>query len=153
MAFEDIFDQVLLDHYRHPRNFKKIENPDYEMEGANPLCGDEIHLQVKMNGGGTISEVAFTGKACAICTASTSMFCEQASGKSSSDLDDQKKVVKHMLEGVELHAEEKHALGDMYALKGVSKLPVRVKCAMLVWETWELINKTLRQKSNGAASS
>lgn len=145
MSLEEIFDTILLDHYRHPRKQGKLDDFDFEMDGANPLCGDEIHLQVKVKQN-HVHDVAFTGKSCAICTASTSMFCEQAVGSSFEDLVNQYNLVKHLLEGVQLTDEERKQLGDIIALKGVSKLPARVKCALLVWETWSLIHNAIKNQ-------
>ncbi len=137
---DSIFSDVLLDHYRHPRHYGTIDDPDLEMDGANPLCGDEIHLQAKIKDG-KVEQAAFTGKACAICTASTSMFCEQAPGSALEELQVQKRRVNDMLQGKDLPKEDRRALKDIYALQGVSKLPVRIKCALLVWETWGLMVK------------
>ncbi len=142
MSISDVFSAVLLDHYRHPRQYGKLDSPDLEMDGANPLCGDEIHIQVNVDDA-HLKEIAFTGKACAICTASTSMFCELAPEKSFSEIEELRELVISMLHGDELSRENRRKLGDIYALEGVSKLPVRVKCALLVWETWALIKKQL----------
>ncbi len=142
MSIEAIFTEIILDHYKHPRCFGKLDDADLSMDGANPLCGDEITLHVKI-GSEKVEKVSFEGKACAICMASTSMFSEIAPGKSFSDLEELKATLRKMLHGEELTRDERRAIGDMYALEGVAKLPVRVKCALLVWETWELMRKEL----------
>jgi nitrogen fixation protein NifU and related proteins len=115
MSISDIFSQVLLDHYHHPRHYGEIDNPDVVMDGANPLCGDEIQIQVK-GGGDHVSEIGFTGKACAICTASTSMFCEKAVGSKYDDLDKLRDTVHDMLHGDDLTKEDRRRLGDALAL-------------------------------------
>lgn len=142
MATEDIFGDVLLDHSRFPRNAGRIENPDHSEEGANPLCGDEIVLDVKVVDG-VIKQIAFKSRACAICTASTSMFCENANGLTPEQIDAMRDAFHRYLHGEELTNEERHLLGDALALEGVSKLPSRVKCAALVYETWAELRKKI----------
>ena len=144
MSIADIFSTVLLDHYRHPRRFGKMDDADIEMDGVNPLCGDEVFIQAKVDGE-MIIDAAFTGKACAICMASTSMFCEQAPGRTVAELAEQRRRLFSLLEAKELSSEERHQLGEILSLEGVSKLPARVKCALLVWETWELMAEELKK--------
>ncbi len=144
MSISDIFSQVLLDHYHHPRRYGEIPNPDITMDGANPLCGDEIQIQVRADNN-EVCDIGFTGKACAICTASTSMFCEKAVGSKFDDLNLLRDTVHNMLHGDEMSKEDRRRLGDALALEGISKLPVRVKCALLVYETWALIADKLKQ--------
>ncbi len=143
MSISDIFSTVLLDHYHHPRQHGEMEDADISMDGANPLCGDEIQLHVKAEGN-EVKDISFTGTSCAICTASTSMFCEKAVGSSFEDLDKLRETVHDMLHGDDLTKEDRYRLGDALALEGVSKLPVRVKCALLVYETWALIAEKLK---------
>ncbi len=144
MSIADVFSTVLLDHYRYPRKFGKMDNADIEMDGVNPLCGDEVFLQAKYDGD-KVTDATFTGKACAICIASTSMFCEHAAGNTLSELDEQKNRLFSLLEKKELTDDERKQLGDIVSLEGVSQLPARVKCALLVWETWELMAKQLEE--------
>lgn len=135
MLLEDIFGEVLLDHYKHPRNYGAIKNATAHIEGANPLCGDEIELfATKVDG--TVKEIGFTGRSCAICTASASIFCEIAEGKSEEELDELKALFYRLLHNEPVNEEEVRKLGDAIALQGVAKLPSRVKCATLVYETW-----------------
>jgi len=143
MSLNEIFSTVLLDHYHHPRQHGHLEHPDHTMEGANPLCGDEIVIEVKVDQE-TVQDIAFSGKACAICTASTSMFCEQAVGKKFSEIETVNVIMHRMIKGEELEREDRRLLGDAYALQGVSKLPVRVKCALLVYETWNVLLKQIK---------
>jgi nitrogen fixation NifU-like protein len=142
MSIADVFSTVLLDHYRYPRKFGKMDNPDIEMDGVNPLCGDEVFLQVKVDGD-KVTDAAFTGKACAICMASTSIFCEQAPGSTLSEIKEQKSRLFSLLEKKDLTEDERKQLGEIVSLEGVSQLPARVKCALLAWETWELMAKQL----------
>lgn len=142
MSLKDMFNAHLLDHYRYPRHFGKIDHPDVILDGVNAACGDEITLYVKVDDTG-VEQVAFEGKACAICIASCSMFCEKALGSSFNELEDLREKVYKMLHGEELNDESRRELGDMAALEGVSKLSSRVKCATLIWETWALARKQL----------
>jgi len=142
MSLENVFSELLLDHSQHPRNFGKLDAPDESIEGANPLCGDEIEMHFKI-AGETVKEISFTGHSCAICTASTSMFCENAEGKSLAELDELREIFHTYLRGGELNTEQLAKLGDAAALSGVGKLPARVKCAMLVYETWDVLKKRI----------
>jgi len=144
MSLETIYGELILDHSKHPRNFGKLDESDETVEGANPLCGDEIEIQVKTEGD-RITGIAFTGHSCAICLASTSMFCENAEGKSFAELDELRNIFHNLLRGNELTDSERTKLGDAFALSGVGKLPARVKCATLVYETWDVLRKKLEQ--------
>lgn len=152
MSLEELFGDILLDHYHHPRHHRSVPDPDAQSEGANPLCGDEITLSVKVDGE-KITDIGFTSKACAICTASTSIFCENALGKSVEDIDQLQELFYRMLSGKELTEMERARLGDAVALAGVGKLPARVKCATLVYETWKELKKLIKPARSQAAVS
>lgn len=129
MALDDLYREVILDHYTRPRNKGTLDDPDITVEGANPLCGDELSIYVKL-AGGKISAVRFVGRGCSISQASASMMTEQIKGKS---LEEAKSLVgrfKAMMHGAPAHEDE---LGDLMALQGVRKFPVRIKCATLAW--------------------
>lgn len=129
MALDDLYREVILDHYAHPRNKGKLEDADISVEGANPLCGDELSIFVKLDGG-KIADVRFVGRGCSISQASASMMTEQIKGKT---LDEAMQLVgrfKAMMHGEPVGEDE---LGDLMALQGVRKFPVRIKCATLSW--------------------
>ena len=133
MALDDLYREVILDHYAHPRNRGKLEDADISVDGANPLCGDELSIFVKL-ADGKISDVRFMGRGCSISQASTSMMTEQIKGKT---LDQAMQLVgrfKAMMHGEPANDEE---LGDLIALQGVRKFPVRIKCATLSWVALE----------------
>lgn len=142
MGIESLYGEILLDHSKHPRNYGKSGEADVRVEGANPLCGDEIELSVKIQDG-VVEDMAFVGKSCAICTASTSMFCERAVGLPVEALDRARELFHRYLHGEELTGSELAELGEAQALAGVAKLPARVKCALLVFETWAEMKKRL----------
>mgnify|MGYP006423419203 CR=1 FL=1 len=144
MSHDKIYSEVLLDHNRHPRHSGELTNPDISMDGANPMCGDEITMYASVEDG-TLVDVAFRSTACAICTASASMFCEMAKGKHIDHIHQHDQLMRKLMHGEKLEHDERRALADMNSLEGVSKLPVRVKCAMLVWETWELMKQKLKE--------
>ncbi|MGH2349447.1 MAG: Fe-S cluster assembly sulfur transfer protein SufU [bacterium] len=133
MALDELYREVILDHYSHPRNRGTLDDADIKVEGANPLCGDELSIYVKLSGG-TIADVAFLGRGCSISQASASMMTEQIKGKT---LDEARRLTgqfKAMMHGDPVSED---ALGDLMALQGVRKFPVRIKCATLSWVALE----------------
>ncbi|HEU4798077.1 MAG TPA: SUF system NifU family Fe-S cluster assembly protein [bacterium] len=129
MALDDLYRELILDHYSHPRNRGEIPEPDIKVEGANPLCGDELSIYVKL-AGTTIADVRFVGRGCSISQASASMMTEQIKGKTLQEAGALSGRFKAMMHGEAVPEDE---LGDLMALQGVRKFPVRVKCATLSW--------------------
>ncbi len=129
MALDDLYREVILDHYTRPRNKGTIDGADIKVEGANPLCGDELSIYVKLSGG-TISDVRFVGRGCSISQASASMMTEQIKGKTLAEARNLVGQFKAMMHGETVSEED---LGDLVALQGVRKFPVRIKCATLAW--------------------
>ncbi len=130
----DLYQQVILDHQKKPRNFRGVEAADRDAEGFNPLCGDKIHLFVKMENG-VIKEVGFQGTGCAISTASASMMTESVKGKTPAEAE---AIFKQFQGLVTSDAHEKvnaPELGKLEVFAGVREFPVRVKCATLPWHT------------------
>ncbi|MBI2201397.1 MAG: SUF system NifU family Fe-S cluster assembly protein [Armatimonadetes bacterium] len=133
MALDDLYREVILDHYSHPRNKGTMDDPDIKVEGANPLCGDELSIFVRLVHG-KITDVKFVGRGCFISQSSASMMTQQIKGKT---LDEAKGLVgkfKAMMHGEPASEDE---LGDLMALQGVRKFPVRIKCATLSWVALE----------------
>lgn len=132
---DDLYKEIILDHYRNPRNQGIVENPDAATRGHNPLCGDELELSLKLEGG-RVADVKTKGRGCSISQASASMMSELVKGKSLSDVQRLVETFKGMmLEDRELTDEEYEALGDIEALESVKNYPVRIKCALLAWNT------------------
>ncbi|TMI76960.1 MAG: SUF system NifU family Fe-S cluster assembly protein [Bacillati bacterium ANGP1] len=129
MALDDLYREVILDHYTRPRNKGTIDGADITVEGANPLCGDELSVYVKLTGG-RISDVRFVGRGCSISQASASMMTDQIKGKTLREARALVGQFKAMMHGEDVPEEE---LGDLMALQGVRKFPVRIKCATLAW--------------------
>ena len=135
-GLEDLYREIILDHYRTPRNRGELEPPAVSVEGHNPLCGDEIRIYLDVKDG-VVSDVKFSGSGCSISQSSASMMTNAVKGKS---VDDVKAIVrkfKHMMtvEDDETPVDEDVKLGDLEALQGVVKFPVRIKCATLSWNT------------------
>ncbi len=132
LSLEELYKEVILDHYRAPRNKGRIDPHDVALERNNPLCGDEIELFLKFDGD-TVEGVAFEGKGCSISQASTSMMTEKVKGLGAEDAAELAESIKRMMAGEE--DGDADALGDLISLKGVVKYPVRIKCALLGWNT------------------
>jgi nitrogen fixation NifU-like protein len=132
VSLEELYKEVILDHYRTPRNKGRLDPHDVALERNNPLCGDDIELFLRFEGD-TLEGIAFEGKGCSISLASASMMTEKVKGISSKDAAGVAEHIKRMLAGEEEGDAE--SLGDLVSLKGVVKYPVRIKCALLGWNT------------------
>jgi nitrogen fixation NifU-like protein len=132
---EELYQEVILDHSRRPRNFGALPNADVLVHGDNPSCGDEIHLGIHFDPEGKLAEIKFSGQGCAISQASASMMTLKLKGKTRSEAAELSRTFKNLVTG-EASPESK-ALGDLQLLQGVRKFPQRVKCAMLAWRAVE----------------
>ena len=137
-----LYQQLILEHYRNPRNKSELEEKTVEVHLANPVCGDEIRLQLRIEGD-HIAEAKFVGQGCSISQAAVSMMTSLLKGRSLADADGVAKRFTQMMHGDQDAAKDK-ALGDLRALQGVSKFPVRIKCALLGFDALqEALKKTL----------
>lgn len=132
LSLDELYKEVILDHYRTPRNKGRLDPHDIALERNNPLCGDEIELFVKFEGD-KVEGIAFEGKGCSISQASASMMTEKVKGLGAKDATELTESIKRMMAGEE--EGDPKALGDLVSLKGVVKYPVRIKCALLGWNT------------------
>ena len=123
---DDLYREIILDHYRNPRRRGSVANADGCLEAENPLCGDEIHLSWRLDGD-RLAEIAFTGRGCSISQAAASMLCDQVAGLPREQAVEVARRYRQMLVG-DGGADD---LGDLEALQGVRAYPVRVKCATL----------------------
>ena len=130
---DELYQQVILDHSRAPRNFHALDPADGKADGYNPLCGDRVTIFVNVDEQ-KVTDVAFIGKGCAICTASASMMTQQVKGKAASAVHEMFEHFHRMLT-LDDSAEDEQALGKLAVFHGVRKYPVRVKCATLPWHT------------------
>ena len=131
MSLENLYKEVILDHYKRPRNRGELEASVRE-EGLNPSCGDELELFLIVQEG-VITDIKFTGEGCAISQSSASMMTEAIKGRSREEVLNMSQSFKAMLQGEPPTSE----LGDLQMLQGVAKLHARVKCAALPWVTLE----------------
>jgi nitrogen fixation NifU-like protein len=154
MILDDLYQEIILDHYKNPRNRGKLEKPDIHEHLKNPFCGDEIDLDVRLNENKTaIEEIRFSGKGCSISQASASMLTEFLKDKPIEEARRLVELFKKMLRG-ETTPEEEEELGELQAFKGVSKFPVRIKCATLVWNILEQgLNEFSRQNRSSETES
>jgi nitrogen fixation protein NifU and related proteins len=127
-----LYQEVILDHFRRPRNCGVLDCPNREAEGRNALCGDQVHVYLRV-AGGRIEEISFQGNGCAICTASCSLMTESVRGKTVAETAALFDGFHDMLTGVADEAGVE--LGKLRAFEGVREYPVRVKCATLAWHT------------------
>ncbi len=136
-GLEDLYREIILDHYRTPRNRGELPPPAAHAVGHNPLCGDEIDVYLQVDGD-TVTDVKVGGQGCSISQSSASMMSQAVKGKSVDDVKALVKKFKGLMSVEEVDGDEPAAdvpLGDLEALQGVVKFPVRIKCATLAWNT------------------
>jgi nitrogen fixation NifU-like protein len=139
VSLDDLYREVILDHYRNPRRRGTLDHPDAHADGQNPLCGDEISLDLALDGD-RIADVRLQGRGCSISQASASMMAEAVAGKTIAEVEALIHRFKAMMEiepgdaGID-PSRPGAALGDLEALQGVRRFPVRIKCADLPWAT------------------
>jgi nitrogen fixation NifU-like protein len=127
----ELYRDMVMEHNRKPRNFRKMEEPTCSLEGYNPLCGDRVTVYVQLKDD-TIDDIAFQGSGCAISRASASMMTEAVKGKSTAEAEEIFEAVRTMFTKGNSDADEEK-LGDLVILSGVSEFPTRIKCATLAW--------------------
>lgn len=134
--FEELYQQIILDHSKRPRNFGTLDDPAaIHVEGDNPSCGDEIQLHVKFGAEGEVEDIKFTGVGCAISQASASLMTLKLKGKSRPEAE---QILRAFTDLVTKEEQEgPRMLGDLRLLGGVRRFPQRVKCAMLAWRAFE----------------
>ena len=133
---DDLYRDTILDHCRHPRNPDQLDNPDVSGTAVNPFCGDEVALQISLDGG-RVSLVGVQGVGCSINQASSSMLSEAVYGRALEDIGALSDLFKDMMSGATSSKQELEELGDLKSLAGVIKYPVRIKCALLAWSALE----------------
>lgn len=127
---DDLYQKIILDHYRNARNKTNLAHPDIEYDEFNPICGDQVVLQIKLNAG-RIAVAGFHGEGCAISQASASMLTDMLEGKTLEGAKGLAEGFRDMMYGRSPEGGDLAALGDLQALKAVRRFPVRIKCALL----------------------
>lgn len=154
-GLEDLYREIILDHYKNPRNFGVLEVPPASMaEGHNPLCGDEITVYVNSDGQ-TVTDIKMSGLGCSISRSSASLMTTSVKGKSIKEARSAIDTFKSMMNlhenklGDQVEGSEPQdirSLGELAALQGVVKFPVRIKCAMLAWNTLSQVLDEIESK-------
>lgn len=131
----EMYQEVILEHAKAPRNYRVLDTPTRQAEGYNPLCGDRCTVYLKMNGD-VIDDIAFQGSGCAISRASASMMTQSLKGKTIRDAEELSQDFRAVVTGQEAPPDSTH-FGKLIVFRGVSEFPARVKCATLAWHTLE----------------
>ena len=129
--FDELYRDLILDHYRLPRNNRVLESADADLTQFNPVCGDEIRLTARIRDG-AVEDIGYVGQGCSISQSSASMMTEAIRGRSLDHANTLARLFRSMLQGEEV---DEAAMGDLIALQGASRYPTRVKCAVLAWDT------------------
>ncbi|MBI2408724.1 MAG: SUF system NifU family Fe-S cluster assembly protein [Gemmatimonadetes bacterium] len=146
---DELYQSIILDHNRRPRNFRVMEDASTHAEGKNPLCGDQLTIWLKLDGG-VISDVSFQGSGCAISKASASLMTAAIKGKTRAEAEEMFTKFHGVVTGA--HPEDAESLGSLKALGGVSRFPLRVKCASLAWHAMHAALLRNDEATSAAAS-
>ena len=130
----ELYQELILDHTKKPRNFRKLETANSKADGHNPLCGDKLTVYLEMEND-VVKDVSFQGSGCAISTASASMMTESLKGKTKAEVEILFARFHELLTGKEDYVPEADKLGKLIVFSGVKEFPIRVKCATLAWHT------------------
>jgi nitrogen fixation protein NifU and related proteins len=130
----DLYQEVILEHSKAPRNFRQLQNANHHAEGFNPLCGDRLTVYVDLEGD-AIRDISFQGSGCAISKASASMMTQSLKGRTKQEAEALFESFRHLVTGQSGNGSDKPDLGKLTVFSGVSEYPMRVKCATLAWHT------------------
>lgn len=136
-AKTELYQQVIIEHNKNPRNFKKLEQATHQAEGYNPLCGDDLVIYLRLGENETIEEVTFEGQGCAISRASASMMTQSLKGKSVEEAQKLFEQFHSLITGKLDPDQQAHTLGKLAIFKTIWHFPARVKCASLAWHTFQ----------------
>ena len=136
-SLDDLYQEVILDHYQRPRNKGILTDADISSKGFNPFCGDEIILSIKLDSNGKSECILFEGQGCSISQASASMLTELLSNKHLDELKRISYLFRSMMRGENLSSSEMSLIEGLEVLEGVRKFPIRIKCALLAWAALE----------------
>jgi nitrogen fixation NifU-like protein len=132
---DELYQEIVLDHYRNPHNARRLESPTITAEGNNPFCGDESAIQVALNEEGRVAQVGVQGRGCSISQASGSLMSDLLKGKTLEEVEELADLFRGMMQGKPPSQESLERLQDTGALQGVRMFPIRIKCALLAWMT------------------
>lgn len=156
-SLRELYQEVILDHSRHPRHFGPLEHATHKAEGYNPLCGDRVTVMLALDPDGKVADIKFQGKGCAISQASASMMTEFLMGRTLPEAQKLMDGFLHLVKGEEAPGLSADDREQMDVMAGISEFPMRVKCATLAWHTFKNaldegeIDRASQAKKEGAA--
>ena len=135
-ALRELYQEMILDHARHPRHYGALEGASHKAEGYNPLCGDRVTVYLKLGEDNRVADIKFEGKGCAISQASASLMTEMLAGKSPAEAERLIEGFLHLVKGEDAGELPEEARDHLDVMSGLSEFPMRVKCATLAWHTF-----------------
>ena len=136
-ALRELYQEVILDHSRHPRHYGALDQASHKAEGYNPLCGDRVTVYLKLDADGRVGDIKFEGKGCAISQASASMMTDMLKGRNAQEADKLMQGFLHLVKGEDASDLPEDDRERLEGMGGISEFPMRVKCATLAWHTYK----------------
>ena len=136
-ALRELYQEVILDHSRHPRHYGVLEGANHKAEGFNPLCGDKVTVYLQLDADNRVADIKFEGKGCAISQASASMMVDMLKGRSHADAEKLMTGFRHLVKGEDASDLPEDDRERLEVMGGISEFPMRVKCATLAWHTYK----------------
>lgn len=136
-ALRELYQEVILDHSRHPRHYGAMEHASHKAEGYNPLCGDKVIVYLQLDADGRVADIKFEGKGCAISQASASMMVDMLKGRTGAEADQLMQGFLHLVKGEDASGLAEDDRERLEVMGGISEFPMRVKCATLAWHTYK----------------
>ena len=136
-ALRELYQEVILDHSRHPRHYGAMDGASHKAEGYNPLCGDRVTVYLQLGADGRVADIKFEGKGCAISQASASMMTDMLKGRSQADAEKLMEGFLNLVKGQDAPGLSEDDRETLDVMSGISEFPMRVKCATLAWHTYK----------------
>jgi len=136
-ALRELYQEVILDHSRHPRHYGALDDASHKAEGYNPLCGDRVTVYLKLGADNRVADIKFQGKGCAISQASASMMTDMLKGRTAAEADRLMRGFLHLVKGEDASDLPEDDRERLEVMGGISEFPMRVKCATLAWHTYK----------------
>ena len=136
-ALRELYQEVILDHSRHPRHYGALDGHNHKAEGHNPLCGDRVTVYLKLDADGRVGDIGFEGKGCAISQASASMMTDMLKGRTQAVAEKLMEGFLHLVKGENASGLSDDDRETLEVMGGISEFPMRVKCATLAWHTYK----------------
>jgi nitrogen fixation NifU-like protein len=136
-ALRELYQEVILDHSRHPRHYGPLDHASHKAEGYNPLCGDKVTVYLKLDADGRVGDIKFEGKGCAISQASASMMTDMLKGRTAEEAEKLMQGFLHLVKGEDASDLPEDDRERLEVMGGISEFPMRVKCATLAWHTYK----------------